>query len=290
MRDFNMGTAWSDGFAFLKDNIQLCLIMAAIGVIIPNILNLVLVGGGIQSILNPEVFASGATSIAEMSSIVGVIFFSATFGIIIQYGSYFAAWRGGLDNDVPLPQAILYGLIAGTTGIVAMILVGIIASLPLLLLFGGVMSSFSGGAGNPGVGSIGITVLMVIAWFVFIIWLCARLIISGPWMADNASYNPFTALVNAWRMSAPGQWAIFGYLILLTIVYVVFAGIIGGVTGLAPFSAMSGANPAAALNPFTIMSTIIGIIVGIPLALVGMAIPMGIYLSMRETDTESIFG
>ena len=150
----------------------------------------------------------------------------------------------------------------------------------------------SGGGEMPGAGTFAFAGLAVLLWALFMVWLSGRLIASGPWMADNASYNPFTGLANAWRLSAKGQWAIFGYLLLLLLVYLVFAFIIGIVTGASAAGAMmtGGADPAAGFGKIMTISTIIGIVVGIPIALAGYAITMGIYLSLRESNTESIFG
>ena len=292
MSNFNMAAAFSSGFAFVKENLVLCLIMAAIGVIVPQVMQLMVIGSDMAALMNPQSMA-GAGGLAAMASLGASFFLVSIIGVIIQYGTMFAAWRGGLDNDVPLMSALVYGLIAGATSLIAIILVGIATVVPLFLIVGGSMGALiSGGGEMPGAGTFAFAGLAVLLWALFMVWLSGRLIASGPWMADNASYNPFTGLANAWRLSAQGQWAIFGYLLLLLLVYLVFAFIIGIVTGASAAGAMmtGGADPAAGFGQIMTISTIIGIVVGIPIALVGYAITMGIYLSLRESNTESIFG
>jgi hypothetical protein len=285
MNNFSMSSAWSQGFGFVKDNLVTCLIFAAIAVIVPQLLQVAAIGGSAATMMSDPITMGGLDNMASMMGVLGLV---SILGAVIQYGMYFAAWRKGLQ-DVPMGSAIIYGLIAGLTSLLAAILIALILMLPLLLFVGGSVAAMTGGGdplGGSGAAGLGLfAIIATIAWFLFFIWFMARTIAAGPWMADNGAYNPFTGLANSWRMTGQGQWAIFGYLLLLFIGALIIALIFGGMLGVGMLGMMGG-DPTAAFG----IATLFGMVVGIPLTLVYIAIPVGIYLNLREEDSASIFG
>jgi hypothetical protein len=287
MNQFSMGNAWSLGFGFIRDNLVMCLILAAIGVIVPQVLQIAFIGGSAASMM-ADPTTLGVGGIEAMASMMGFLGIITIVGAVITYATYFAAWRNGL-HQVGMVSALIYGAIAAITSLLAAILIGFILILPFALVLGGLVGISAGSGMGSGVGTGLFTIVLMIAWFLFLLWFVARTIAAGPWMADNASYNPFTGLANSWRMTGPGQWAIFGYVVLLFIAVMIITLIITAVTGLGAFGMMSGMGDgmsAASLGIIGIFSAVITI----PLTLVYLAVPMGVYLNLREEDNAAIFG
>lgn len=288
MGGFSIGEAWSQGVAFLSSHFKMILIYVAAGVLIPLVLQLLLVGGSMQSLFDPQaMMASGAGGdpFAALSALGFGAMISAILGNIIQSTSYFASWRHGLTGGTEEPaSAVTYGFQAAIMWLLATIVLAIAAALviglPLGLLFGGLAA---GGADGSSMGVL--SVLLVPVLLFLLLWLMARLSVTGPAMADARSANPLYGITTSWRLTGPSQWPILGYLVVLIIALIVLAMILGMIAGIGMIGAGGGDLGAGMM----ITMIISGIILGIPMALAYVAIPAGIYRALVPNNAGEVF-
>lgn len=288
MNGFSIGEAWSQGVAFLSAHFKMVLIYVAVGVLVPLILQLVLMGGTIESLVNPQaLMASGGDPLAVFGGLGAGLIISGIVGNIVQSGSYFASWRHGFSNGTEDPAgAWTYGLLSGVMWLVATIVIAIAAAIvigvPFGLLFGGLMT---GGADASSTG--GVMLLLVPVMLFLFLWLGARLCVTGPAMADARSINPLYGITTSWRLTGPSQWPIVGYLVVLVIGFLVLSMILGMVAAIGMIgSAAAGGEMSAGVFIGTMIA---GVIAGIPIALAYVAIPAGIYRTLVPNNAGEVF-
>lgn len=288
MGGFSIGEAWSQGVAFLSAHLRMILIYVAAGVLIPLVLQLLLVGGSMQTLFDPQtMMASGAGGdpFAALSALGAGAMVSAIVGNIVQSTSYFASWRHGLTGGAEEPaSAVTYGLQAAIMWLLATIVLAIVAAvaigLPVGLLFGGLAA---GGAGGSSLGVM--TALLVPVLLFVMLWLLARLSVTGPAMADARSANPLYGITTSWRLTGPSQWPILGYLVVLIIALLILSAVLGMIAGIG----MIGAGGGDLGTGMMVTMIISGIILGIPMALAYVAIPAGIYRTLVPNNAGEVF-
>jgi len=283
MNRISISQAWAYTTSFFSDqhpNHAIALI--GVGVAVPTLLNLLLGGA---AVMDPAMMASGAASMAAMG---GTMFLLGIIGFLLQLASYFASWRMGLvPGQENVGSALGYGLVASLP--VLLITVGFVLVFGIIfaLLFGGSMMPLLMGGGAPtdsqALGSLGMVFLALPVFLAAALWLSARFCVMAPVMAANRSYNPLTALGESWRMTAASQWKIMGYFVLIAIVIGIISMIFGVVFGI---SMLAGNEPGSGAIA---MVTIVGALVGIPVAYLYVGIPAGIYKALGGGNTSEVF-
>jgi hypothetical protein len=284
---FSIGEAWSQGVAFLSAHFKMVLIYVAAGVLLPLVIQLLLIGGTLESVLNPQaLLASGDNPFAALGAFGAGFFVAATLGQIIQSASYYASWRHGLSGGVEEPASVVtYALGAAAMWLLATIALGIAAALLIGLPLGLIGAGAAAGGDASSLGGF-VLILIPVLLFLFL-WLGARLSVIGPAMADARSVNPLYGIAASWRLTGPSQWPIVGYLVVLLIAFIVLSMILGIIAAIG----MIGAGSAGGeLSTGVIIGTMIsGIIAGIPLALAYVAIPAGIYRTLVPNNAGEVF-
>ena len=161
----------------------------------------------------------------------------------------------------------------------ALVAVGLTTLLALAMVFGAATGNLGFAATLVG-GSGFVTVILIVLSLVML-WLAARFSCVTSVMAERAGFNLFAAIGESWRLTWEEQWVIFRYLLLigfaLFLLVVAFALAAGfGMAALADPAAMPGQEAAGA---------VVGIAVSLPLALLSVLVPAGIY---RELDQGSM--
>lgn len=281
MNRISISQAWAYATSFFSNQMAShAIILIGVGIFVPMIFQ-VIFGG--SAAVDPALLASGGWAA------LGVTFFLlAILGTIIQVGSYYAAWRIGFAPDrETVGSALQYGLIAALPVLLVTIGFGLVILLVLGLLTGGALLPVLMGGGNPtdgaALGALGMLGLAMPLFLIFALWLSARLSVMGPVMAASRSYNPLTAIAESWRMTAASQWKLMGYFVLLAIAFFILAMIVGMVFGL---SLLAGGSPGTGS---IIMATILGALVGIPVAYLYVGVPAGIYRALGGDRTAEVF-
>ena len=287
MNGFSIGEAWSQGVAFLSAHFKMILIYVAAGVLLPLVIQLLLIGGTMESLLNPQaLMASGGDPLATFGALGAGFFIAAILGQIIQSASYYASWRHGLSGGVEEPAStVTYALGAAVMWLLATMALGVAAALLIGIPLG--LLGFGAAAGGDASSIGGLMILLIPVLLFLFLWLGARLSVIGPAMADARSANPLYGIATSWRLTGPSQWPIVGYLVVLLIGFIVLSMVLGMVAAIG----MIGAGAAGGeLSAGVMIGTLIsGIIAGIPIALAYVAIPAGIYRTLVPNNAGEVF-
>lgn len=198
MTKFDMGAAWDDSVALLKSHGALTGTIAAVFLFLPA---LAVAWFGPAPIEPP---ASGDLSqiIAAMQEnfrqllpyqlLVGLASILGTVAIL-------RLWLSRTGTSVG--EALTFAAMLFPTMIVAQILSGIMVGVGIVLLI------------VPG------------------LYLVGRLALVAPVIADRGVYNPIEAIRASWDLTRGNGWAVFFFLFLVTVVFLIVALILGGVVG-----------------------------------------------------------
>lgn len=318
MKEFSALNAWRLGLRFVSGQpLPFAIILIGIGVVTPAVLQYLVTGMAIaagagaaaQSGAMSPGYAGGAIAIAALAT-----------GSVLQLGSVFAAWHFGFRQGARLVGAIGFGLLAGLlvalglaavgaiavlfgqimpafaliaaivaglllmavvgTTVAAMFAVGLSLAVVLLMLLGVATGDLGLAATWAGGGSGFVVVLLLVVSGVFL-WLAARLSCAMPSMAAQGGFNLVAAVGDSWQRTWEDEWritrylALVGLLLAVTMIVVVFATATGLVTVFGP----QGAAESQLFMAF------VQIVIGIPLAYLGVLVPAGIY---QELSGEQI--
>jgi hypothetical protein len=214
---FDMSEAWREAMAMITGNREVLLIVAGIFFLLPS-LALAMTMGGLQEAMLADPEAAQA-QIFELYAnwwwlLIAVLLFE-----VVGYLALLALLR---DSSRPtVGEALKTGLAGLLPAIGAYILLVLGLSLVIGLLVGGAIAS-----GNGAVAAV--------AWivaFVAFVYVCVKVSLSGPVIAIDKVFNPFTVLTRSWRLTKGNSFRLFLFYVLLFIVYIVVAAVIGAVIG-----------------------------------------------------------
>lgn len=119
MKQFSLGNAWSSGVAFVsRDAMNMAIIIIGMGVLLPTVLQYALVGGSMGT-MNPALM--GQAAMGGGAALAGAFALAALISYLLQFGSYFGAWRLGFGPGESVAGAIVYGIICAVLVMVAFI-------------------------------------------------------------------------------------------------------------------------------------------------------------------------
>lgn len=286
MTNFSIGEAWSQAMAFLTENLQMLALVVGGGALLAAVIQYLVVGGdqmaqiaAMQSAISSGDFSQLATANAGAAGFGAGAGLVAIIASIVQSGAEFAGTRIGLTRgQEDIGSAISYGLVAALLTLLLFIGVGIVAVLVIAIPVGllGVGAGMAG-AGSGG-GMVAVVALLSLVLLVVFIWIMVRLSVMQPAMAAARSTNPIYGITESWRLTRGNALMIFVYLLLLGIAAIVIffiamaivgalAGLLGGFVGM-------------------LLSTIV---VGVPLAIVGLAVGVGIYKTLAPDTAGDVF-
>lgn len=283
MNKISISQAWSYATSFFSGQIgNHAIALIGVGIVVPLILQFALGGGAAMA--DPMSFAAGG----GMAAMGGIAILLGLINYILQTGSYFASWRIGLSGGAePIGPALAYGMIAALPTLLLGIAVVLVIVLIGFVVFGGALAPMMMGGSPSGAAAAGSSILILLLmplFFLFLVWVAARLCCTGPAMADQRTFNVLTGLSESWRMTAASQWKIFAYFILIGLAFFVIVLILGMVVGVSMFA--GGGIPSS--------GSMIGIVVGamllsIPMAFFQVGIPAGIYRALGGRSQSDVF-
>jgi len=142
----------------------------------------------------------------------------------------------------------------------------------------GAMGLAAGGGAEAAAGMMGVIGLILLLLLPVLLWLAARFSVSLPAMADARSANPLYGLATSWRLTSASQWAIMGYIALLIVALVVVFMVYGMIVGL-----------VAMIFGSTLGPLLSSILIGVPQAVLTVAIAVGIYKALVPHDSRDVF-
>ena len=317
-----MRNAWSFGLQFLRGRLLWhALVLLGIGILPAYGIQLA-VDGSLGGMSGPTLSGPEGIEATAAAGIAAILIMLA--GYALQTGSYFASLRIGLNRAASPVGAIGFGLLAGliAAAVFALLIAGatflperpmamgtfilvvLVFLLPLAAAFAlfytvlaalvavglttllAIAMVFGAATGNIGlaatlVGGSGFVTVILIVLSMVMLWLAARLSCVIPIMAERRSFNLFAAIAQSWRLTWEEEWAIFRYLGLIgfSLLLIAFGLALAAGYGMATLG-----EPAAAPSQQT-AGLVIGIAISLPLALLCVLVPAGIY---RELDQGSM--
>ena len=155
------------------------------------------------------------------------------------------------------------------------ILFGLILALLIAAFIG--MGVISSGGASMSIAMLGVGLVLVL--IPLLIWLAARLFVAVPVMADARSINPIYGLTQSWKLTRRHQWPIVGFVLLYIVAVLILQGVLG----------LVGAIFTLALGD-VVGAILAGIIVALPVGIIGLAVAYGAYDRLRPDDAGDIFG
>ncbi|QNO26582.1 hypothetical protein EEB18_017815 [Sphingopyxis sp. OPL5] len=290
MVKMSIGAAFSETFGFLKTNWMQMLLWLGGAVVIACLLGWLLLRNAMMTMM----MAQGDPS-AAFGAFGSIILFGFIAGTIV-YAASLLIWRTGLVGGEPASD-IGWGLGAGAALMLAnfvvqialMIVFYIVLFIVGLLAFGifgaSGMSLESFATGGASAGLILFGVIFYVALIVFFLWFFGRLTAAGPVMAVNRSSNPFSAFAESWRLTSASQWTIVGFNFLMILLFLVFFFIVSMVFGGVASAMMT---PDAGMGAM-IGALIMALVIYVPVVLVSVSMPAGIYRCIGVQGSPDVF-
>ncbi len=284
MNRISISEAWSYATGFFSGQaVQHAIVLIGVGIAAPLILQLLLGGGA--TMFDPAAMAENSAGLIAAMGATGVLLGIVNY--VLQTGSYFASWRIGLTNGgEPVGSALGYGMIASLPVLLLAVVVVLLLGIIGFLFFGSALTTLASGGEPSSSALMGIYLaffLIAPLFLLFLVWLAARLCCTGPYMADQRSYNVLAALGASWRMTAASQWKIFAYFILLGVALIVIFMILGMIVGV---SLLAGGAPGTG----SMLGLIIGaILLSVPMAYLQVGVPAGLYRALGGTNRSDVF-
>lgn len=171
---------------------------------------------------------------------------------------------------VAIPLMLLFAALY--TAMMSAVAIGMIVGLLLTAAIGASLSSLGPAMGGRGPAGAALLVMLVLVLLLF--WVAARLSCTTAVMASRRTFNLLTGMAESWRITAPAQWRIMGFLALAGLLLCFGFIILGGVAGVSMAATLQqGGQPQG----FGIAQAIAGLVVGIPFAYLTVLVPAGIY-------------
>lgn len=214
---FNMSEAWRDATAMMAGNREVLLIVAGLFFFLPSVV-LGIAMGDVQELAmaDPE---NAAEAVYSMYGSFWWLFLLISLASVIGYLSLLALLR---DHSRPtVADAIKIG-IAGLLPAIGTYIV-LIAGLSIAAI---ALVTIAAASGNAGVAAL-IGLIVGIG----IVYLAVKFSLSGPVIAIDKVYNPFTVLARSWQLTKGNSFRLFLFYLLIFIAYIVVAMIIGMVFG-----------------------------------------------------------
>jgi hypothetical protein len=326
MDGFRFGKAWSLGYALVaRGALHHAILLIGLGILAPMALQFAMLGtlvgapnaslmGGAGAGFGEDFgasflialllgyvfqaasyFASLRIGLGREGSLGRALLFALPAGLMAVAILSVAAGVAGVTFVQMMAQpalALLLGILAAAPVILAAALfytlisaiaaVGVVVTLLLLMMIGAATGNI--GMAATLVGGSGAVVVVLIALGLVWLWLTARLSCAASIMAERKSFNLAAAIRESWRLTWEEQWGILRYLALLglAVVLVLLAAMV--VIGLGAAATLQfGAVPEEGMAVLIGMS----LLVGVPLAYLGVMVPGGIFRSLHGVADEA---
>lgn len=203
-----MRRAWTLGVDSLFADKKLAATYLAMAIIIPFLFF------SVHDLSNFRAFYALATDsrvYVASDGTVWTIFSLFLFSLIALNAVALAAWNAMLasSRDGVIGE-VMYGLIAGIINFAVAFVIYVAINLPFSMI--NLVVGMAAGGNIP--VTLSVMAAVGLANLALLLWLNARLSMTGPVMAAAGSLNPFPAMVESWRMTAPAQWRVIALLLL----------------------------------------------------------------------------
>lgn len=259
---FNMNATWQRATALVSANFQLLAVIAGVFLFLPGAA-IYLAIPDLAMLMDPT--GDPQKVAAQMQGMLGSLMGWGLLALVAQFVGYLAMVAMMGDDRPTVGEAIGRGFKSLPT-MVACLILFILAYMVVALVLMVPVTVLGASTGSSGVGVLGVLLILVAIGF-----LMTRLSVTMPVIMLEGQLNPVTALLRSWRLTGPFKWRLFGFWVLLFLVYLVIAMLMYGIFG------MMGALAASSTGSLMVL----GIFNGIVGALVAMLVS-GIVVAMYQ--------
>ena len=225
MAKLDTNAAWKEASAIVSANREVLFALAGVFFLLPSLALAVIAG-------EPEVLPGmkGEQMVAAMEAFYAKSGWIVLLGAVFQIVGLLAILTLMRDRSRPTVGEAIRAALPGALSYMAAQFAVVIA----LSVIGGIVI---------GVTSMISSALAVVAALLFLaalVFAVFRLILVGPVIAVEGVRNPLTAMIRSWRLTQGNFWRIFGFVLLIVILFVVVVGIIMMLIGLVLALASSG--------------------------------------------------
>lgn len=217
--------AWKEASAIVSANREVLFALAGVFFMLPSLALAVIAG-------EPEVIPGmrGEQMMAAMETFYAKSWWIVLLSAVFQIVGLLAILTLMRDRSRPTVGEALRAALPGAFSYLAAQFAVVIA----LSLVGGLLIGVAAVISPPLAVVAGLLFMVALVFAVF------RLILVGPVIAVEGVRNPLTAMVRSWRLTQGNFWRIFGFMLLIVILFVVVVGIIMMLIGLVLALASSG--------------------------------------------------
>jgi hypothetical protein len=209
--------AWKEASAIVSANREVLLALAGVFFMLPSLALAVIAG-------EPEVVPGmkGAQMVAALQEFYAKSWWIVLISAVLQIVGLLAILTLMRDRSRPTVGEAIRSALPGALSYLAAQFAVVIG----LSLVGGLL------IGLAAVISPVLAVVVVLLFMVALIFAVFRLILVGPVIAVEGVRNPLTAMIRSWRLTQGNFWRLFGFIVLIAILFVLVLGIIMAVVGL----------------------------------------------------------
>lgn len=213
---FDMSKAWNEAVAMIRANSEVLLVVAGIFFFLPSL---------VMTIAMPEMSQMTAfdpENIQALSSQLQQIYadfwWLIALAFLLQLVGYLALLALLRDDARPtVGEAIRTGVVGLLPAIGAYLLFAFGLGIMLALLIAPVAA----------VGGGGLAAIAVIAGIVAMVYVSVKFSLAAPVIAIEKIFNPITVLKRSWRLTKGNSLRIFGFFVLIMLVYMVLSMLVG---------------------------------------------------------------
>ena len=225
MVKLDTNAAWKEASAIVSANREVLFALAGVFFLVPSLALAVIAG-------EPEVLPGMRREqmVAAMEAFYAKSWWIVLISAVLQIVGLLAILTLMRDRSRPTVGEAIRGALPGALSYLAAQFAVVVG----LSLIGGILI---------GMAALASPVLAVVTGLLFVaalIFVILRLILVGPVIAVDGVRNPVTAMVRSWRLTQGNFWRMFGFMLLIVILFVVVVGIIMMLIGLVLALASSG--------------------------------------------------
>lgn len=273
---FDMTKTWDRAVQLLSSNFQILAIIAGVFLLLPSIILYIAVPelANMEAMMDPD--GDPEKMMAQFGAMAGSFAGWGLLSTVASFVGYSAMVALMGENGITVGEAIMRGLKSIPTLIGVMLLFFLAYILAAFVIFipVGILTVIS-----ESLAAI-MSFVAVIGILVMVVYLMARFSVTMPVIMLEQNYNPVTAMIRSWRLTAPRHWALMGFWFLLMIVYMVIAVLVGG--AVAALAALASGSTAG------LITGVLGGILGAGVAMLISAIAVAIYQQVAGSTPEAV--
>jgi hypothetical protein len=278
MRELTFGGAWAAGQEAMRGSGKVITIYGALFLLLPFIVFSIYPQMGFRGLLVILVEPSAYISAETPRTILGIFFISAVLMGAVLYACWSALLARSRDGML---MEMLIGVVQALLSLIVAIIIYILLTIPFTLVGGMVAASIGLDPGAPTGGAVFLAILPSLIAIPLLLFVNARLSLSGPAMAAVGSINPFAGIAQSWRLTA-GRW---GRVMLFLLPFQIGGYILLGIA-VAISTAITIAFPPGGMDWLV---TLTWALTGAIYYIAWIFVPLGLYGALRPSGSAETF-